>query len=170
MMNRNIQITLIGDSEEIEENNKIAYDIGYYIAIRGWILITGGREGVMTAASEGAKKGGGFSIALLPGENIEEGNPFSTVTIATGIGYARNSMNVMSGDVVVAVGGGSGTLSEIAYAWAYNKPIIACEFAEGWSRKLANQPIDGRRKDVVIGVKNMEDLKKCIDKIIKEKK
>jgi hypothetical protein len=169
-MNRKVQITLIGDSEEIEENNRIAYEIGCYIAAKGWVLITGGREGVMTAASKGAMKNGGLSVSLLPGGNINEGNPFSSVTIATGIGYARNSMNVLSADIVVVVGGGSGTLSEIAYAWAYNKPIIACEFAEGWSRRIANQSIDNRRNDVVIGVRSMDDLKKCLENIIDKKK
>jgi uncharacterized protein (TIGR00725 family) len=165
-MKRKVQITLIGDSEEIDANNQIAYDIGAFIADKGWILITGGREGVMTASSEGNLKRGGLSVSLLPGENINEGNPHSTVTIATGIGYARNSMNVLSADVVVVVGGASGTLSEIAYAWAYNKPIIACEFAEGWSRKLANQQIDHRRNDVVVGAKNMEELKKGLEDLV----
>lgn len=165
-MKRKVQITLIGDSDEIETNNKIAYDIGAFIAEKGWILITGGKEGVMTASSEGAMKKGGFSISLLPGEDINSGNPYSTVTIATGIGYARNSMNVLSADVVVVIGGASGTLSEIAYAWAYNKPIIACEFAEGWSRKLANQQIDHRRNDIVVGAKNMEELKKGLEALV----
>jgi hypothetical protein len=169
-MKRKVQITLIGDSEEIEKNNKIAYEIGNFIAIKGWILITGGREGVMTAAAEGAMMAGGISVSLLPGDDIEQGNRFSTVTIATGIGYARNSMNVLSSDAVVVVGGGSGTLSEIAYAWAYNKIIIACEFAEGWSRRLANQSIDSRRNDVIIGVKNMDELKAKLEEVVNKVK
>ncbi len=169
-MNRKVQITLIGDSEEIDENNKIAYDIGSFIASKGWILITGGREGVMTASSEGSMNNGGLAISLLPGENIDAGNPYSTVTIATGIGYARNSMNVLSADVVVVVGGGSGTLSEIAYAWAYNKPIIACEFAEGWGRKLARKSIDNRRKDVIIGAKDMKELKNGLEDLVNKLK
>ncbi len=168
-MNRKIQITLIGDSEEIEQNNRIAYEIGKYIAGKGWALITGGRQGVMAASSKGAMENKGLIISLLPSEDVNEGNEYETVAIATGIGYARNSMNVLSADIVVVVGGGSGTLSEIAYAWAYNKPIIACEYAEGWSRKLANQSIDRRRNDTVIGVKNIEELKKELEARVKKR-
>ncbi len=165
-MKRKVQITLIGDSDELEENNKTAYEIGAFIASKGWILITGGREGVMSASFKGAVKNGGITVSILPGQDINEGSPNSTVTIATGIGYARNSMNVLSADVVIVVGGASGTLSEIAFAWAYNKPIIACEFTEGWSRKLANRPIDNRRNDVILGVKNLEELKKCLEEMV----
>lgn len=158
-MYRKIQITVIGDSLEFEENNRVAYELGKFIGENGWVLITGGREGVMNACSKGAIEKNGIVVAILPDEDLNLGTPYKTISIASGIGYARNSINVLSADVVVAIGGGSGTLSEIAYAWAYNKTIIAYEGCEGWSKKLANTALDIRRKDRIIGAKTIEELK-----------
>jgi hypothetical protein len=158
-MHRKVQITVIGDSQEIELHNEIAYQLGKYIAKQGWVLITGGKEGVMHACSKGAIEEGGIVVAILPDENPDLGTPYKTIGIATGIGYARNSINILSGDVIVAIGGGSGTLSEIAYAWAYNKPIIAFKNCNGWSSKLADTQIDNRRNDKIIGVNSLEELK-----------
>ncbi len=161
-MPRKIQITVIGDSLEFEENNRVAYELGKYIAENGWVLITGGREGVMNACSKGAIEKNGIVVAILPDEDINAGTKYKTISIATGIGYARNSINILSADIVVAIGGGSGTLSEIAYAWAYNKKIIAYEGCEGWSKKLANTTLDIRRTDPIIGVKNLDELKNIL--------
>lgn len=161
-MPRRIQIAVIGDSREIAVNNEIAYQIGGFIAERGWTLVTGGRNGVMHAASKGASEKDGLIVSVLPGPELSDGNPFTTVKIPTGIGYARNSVNALSGDIVVAVGGGAGTLSEIAYAWTYRKPIIACEWATGWSAKLAGQYIDDTWDVPIIAAKDLDDLKRCL--------
>ncbi|MGC8765668.1 MAG: TIGR00725 family protein [Brevinematia bacterium] len=162
-MSRKIQITVIGDSKEIEKNNQIAYEVGKFIAQKGWILITGGKEGVMNACSKGAIENNGIVVSILPDEDLNNGTPYKTISIATGIGYARNSINVLSADVVVVIGGASGTLSEIAYAWAYNKPIIAYKDCDGWSSKLADTRIDYRRNDRIIGVSNLEELKEQLE-------
>lgn len=173
-MYRKIQITVIGDSLEFEENNKVAYEVGKFIAENGWVLITGGREGVMNACSKGAIENKGIVVAILPDEDLNLGTPYKTISIASGIGYARNSINVLSADIVVAIGGGSGTLSEIAYAWAYKKTIIAYEGCEGWSKKLANTTLDIRRKDPIIGAKNIKELKDIlkseVQKILESKR
>lgn len=165
-MKRKLQITIIGDSSEIEENNKIAYEVGCYIAKKGWILICGGKEGVMNAASKGAIENNGIVVAILPDNDINAGNPYKTISIATGIGYARNSINVLSGDIIISIGGGSGTLSEIAYAWAYNKPIIAFKNSIGWSKELSGKALDNRRNDFIIGVSSIEELDIEINRII----
>jgi len=162
-MKRKIQITLIGDNIEIDLNNRIAYEIGKFIAAKGWILITGGRGGVMSAASRGAFENGGIVISVLPGDSINSGTPYATATIATGIGYARNSVNALSGDIVVAIGGGAGTLTEMAYAWAYNKPIIACSMAIGWSKLLAGKAIDNKRNDKIEKAKSIEEVKRLLE-------
>ncbi len=162
-MRRKIQITVIGDSQEIEKNNKVAYELGKFIASKGWILITGGKEGVMNSCSRGAIENGGLVVSILPDGDPDSGTPYKTISIATGIGYARNSINVLSGDIIVAIGGSSGTLSEIAYAWAYNKPIIAYKDCEGWSNRLADVRIDNRRNDKIIGADSIEDLKEKLE-------
>ena len=162
-MIRKIQITVIGDSQEIEKNNKIAYKLGEFIAEKGWVLITGGKEGVMNSCSKGAIEKQGLVVSILPDQELDYGTPYKTISIATGIGYARNLINVLSADVVVVIGGASGTLSEIAYAWAYNKPIIAYKECEGWSSKVADTKIDNRRKDKIIGASSLDDLKEKLE-------
>lgn len=159
---RKLQITVIGDSAEIPLNNQIAYDTGRLIAGMGHVLINGGREGVMTASSKGAEEAGGLTVSILPEEDVNAGHAFGQIKIATGLGYTRNSVNVLSADIVVAIGGMSGTLCEIAYAWAFNKPIIAFTTADGWGAKLAGTSIDKRRSDVIIPVSSIEELEREI--------
>lgn len=139
---RRKQVTVIGSSESgfVEE----AYKLGKHIAQRGWVLITGGRGGIMEAVSKGASEEGGIVVGILPFEEHRFANPYCSIVIPTGIGFARNLCNVLSGDVVVAMGGGAGTLSEIAYAWQFQKPIIACAFVEGWSSRIVAEQIDDR--------------------------
>ena len=165
-MDKKIQVVVIGDSQEIETNNKIAYETGRIIAENDCVLITGGREGVMRAANKGAIDSGGIVVSILPDGKPFRDNPYFSIVIPTGIGFARNSINVLSGDIVVAIGGGSGTLSEIAYAWGYGKPIIAFENAIGWSAKLAGQKLDNRRNDYIIGVKGISEFQEIFKSII----
>ncbi|MBN1534767.1 MAG: TIGR00725 family protein, partial [Spirochaetes bacterium] len=84
-------------------------------------------------------------VGILPGSDEGEANDHCTVVVPTGIGFARNAVNVLSADIIVAVGGKAGTLSELAYAWIYGKPVICCTFAEGWSRMVPQLRIDDRR-------------------------
>lgn len=157
-MLRKLQVLVIGDSVADEEKARVSYEIGRFIARQGWTLITGGRGGVMEYASRGAIEEGGLVVSIIPDEDMNKATPYSSVVIATGIGYARNYINVLSADIVVAVGGGSGTLSEIAYAWQFGKPIIACAFVDGWSKELAGKKVDYRREDVVIPARSLEEL------------
>ncbi|HPJ39264.1 MAG TPA: TIGR00725 family protein [Spirochaetota bacterium] len=137
------QVVVIGSGDDTANYNK-AMAIGAFIAGKGWALVTGGRGGIMEAASRGAAEKKGIVIAILPDSSMESANPYCSIVIPTGIGYARNLVNVLSGDVIVAIGGKAGTLSELAYAWQFGKPVIACTFAEGWSRKLEDTPVDDR--------------------------
>ncbi len=144
---RRRQVVVIGSGDETRHCDD-ALRIGSFIASRGWVLITGGRGGVMEAASRGASEGGGLVIGIIPDTDPAGANRYCDVVIPTGIGYARNLVNVLSGDVVVAVGGKAGTLSELAYAWQFGKPIICCAFAGGWSERLAGAPIDERGGEI----------------------
>ena len=97
------------------------------LAERGAILVCGGRGGVMEAACRGAHAAGGLTIGLLPGSNPEEGNPYLSVAIPTGLGHARNIFVAKAGRAMIAIGGGYGTLSEVAMALVDGRPVIGLE-------------------------------------------
>jgi len=120
-----IRITVIGSSGRIPpEVEEVAVNIGKEIAKAGAILITGGRDGVMEAACKGAKQVGGITVGILPGDTLSGANPYLDIVITTGMGYARNYINICSGDAIVSIGGRGGTLSEIGYAIALEKPLV----------------------------------------------
>lgn len=102
-----------------------AFALGQSIATAGWVLLTGGRnEGVMDAASRGAKAAGGLTLGLLPGASREGISDSVDIAVVTGIGQARNAINVLSSQVVIACGMGLGTASEVALALKVGKPVI----------------------------------------------
>jgi len=117
-------IAVIGDSSCPLEEAKVAEIVGELLAQRGATVICGGLGGVMEAVCRGAKSKGGLTIGVLPGENPSMANPWVSIPIATGIGYARNMAVVKSAQAVIAIGGNYGTLSEIAYALKSNIPVI----------------------------------------------
>ena len=99
--------------------------LGGLIAEEGWILLTGGRNlGVMDVACRGAKGKGGLTLGILPDEREFATSTYVDIPIYTGMGEARNVINVLSSDVVVACPGASGTLSEVALALKSSKPVI----------------------------------------------
>jgi len=98
--------------------------MGKLIAENGYILVNGGMGGVMEASAKGAKSADGLVIAILPGKSANDANRFVDIAIPTGLGYMRNPMVILNSDVVVAIDGSYGTLSEIAYANIYKKPIF----------------------------------------------
>lgn len=102
-----------------------AYQLGKLIAQAGWVLLTGGRnEGVMDAASKGAKAANGLTVGILPSSNITTASEAVDIAIVTDLGNARNNINVLSSDVIIACGMGAGTASEIALALKANKKVI----------------------------------------------
>jgi uncharacterized protein (TIGR00725 family) len=108
---------------------KLAYDVGAGLAKAGFTVVTGGLFGAMEAASQGASEAGGLAIGLLPGTDRTVANRHAGVTIVTGIGHARNLSVVASADVVVAVAGEWGTLSEIGLAGVLGRPVVV---VDGW--------------------------------------
>jgi len=118
-------IGVMGGSDASQTECAAARELGRLIAERGWVLLTGGRNaGVMAAASAGAKAAGGFVVGVLPGSTDAGASPDLDVAIVTGMGDARNVINVLSSDVVIACAGGAGTLSEIALALKSGKRVI----------------------------------------------
>lgn len=88
-------------------------------------LVCGGMGGTMAAACRGAREAGGEAIGIVPGHEVGEANEFCTHVVATGIGHARNLAVVSSGEAVIAIGGEWGTLSEIGFTRAIERPVIA---------------------------------------------
>jgi len=103
---------------------RIAEEAGKGIARLGHTLICGGLTGVMEAACKGAKSAGGRTIGILPGYDKSEANPYVDIPIVTGLGYMRNNLVVKNADIVIAIDGKEGTLSEIAFALQMEKPIL----------------------------------------------
>lgn len=102
-----------------------ATDLGNRIAGEGWVLLTGGRNvGVMEAASMGAQQVGGLTIGILPFEKTNGMSQYVDIPICTGMGSARNNINVLSSDVIVACGSGAGTTSEIMLTLKASKPLV----------------------------------------------
>ena len=106
-----------------------AREVGRLIAERGGIVVCGGLTGVMEAAARGAAEAGGVAIGVLPDEDRERQNEYLTYSVATGVGQARNLAVVCSGDVIIAVGGEYGTLSEIGLARKAGRPVVVLD---GW--------------------------------------
>ena len=120
----NIRVGVIGGSRPEAAFLAAAFEVGRLIAARGAVLVCGGLSGIMTEAARGAKSRGGLTIGILPGVRPGEANPFIDIALATGLGYTRNSLVAMNADVLIAVDGEYGTLSEIAFGRIYGKPVI----------------------------------------------
>ena len=117
-------IAVIGDSSCSPEKAKLAQSVGELLAQRGAIVVCGGLGGVMEAVCRGAKSKDGLTIGILPGQDASTANPWVDIPVVTGLGEARNVVVVKSAQAVIAIGGGYGTLSEIAYALKSSIPVI----------------------------------------------
>ncbi len=122
-----MHVAVVGASQASAEELQAAEEVGRGLARGGAIVITGGRGGVMAAASRGAAGAGGLVVGILPGSARDEANEFVTVAISTGLGELRNGLIVRSADALVAVGGAYGTLSEVALALGAGVPVV------GWN-------------------------------------
>ena len=119
-----VLVAVVGGSWCSSEEAEWAATVGRLLAERGAVLLCGGLGGVMEAAARGAKEGGGLTVGLLPGADTAEANPHIDVPIATGMGEMRNALIVRAAHAVIAIGGGWGTLSEIALAQRIKTPVV----------------------------------------------
>lgn len=117
-------VAIIGSAHCTDDQAQLAEQVGRMLAESGAILVCGGRTGVMEAACKGAMAAGGITIGLLPGIHASEGNPYLTVALPTGLGESRNMLVARAGQAVIAIGGESGTLSEIAFAHKIGVRVI----------------------------------------------
>jgi uncharacterized protein (TIGR00725 family) len=122
-------VAVVGSGTATGDLYEKARAVGRLVAERGGILVCGGLSGVMEAAARGATEAGGAAVGILPDEDRRRQNSYLTFSMATGMGQARNLAVVCSGDVVIAVGGEYGTLSEIGLARKVGRPVVVLE---GW--------------------------------------
>ncbi|MFH1783507.1 MAG: TIGR00725 family protein [bacterium] len=120
-------IGVIGASKCDSKTAALAERVGEQIAKAGAHLVCGGLGGVMEHAAKGAREAGGTTIGILPGKDKKEANPYIDIPIVTGLSYARNILVVSTCDVVIALPGKYGTLSEIAFALNIGKSVIGIE-------------------------------------------
>ncbi len=118
------RIGVMGPALCLPEVYNLAREVGFLIGQKGAILICGGRTGVMEASARGAREAGGITIGILPGAYASEANPYIDIPIVTDLGNARNAINVLTSQVIIAIHGSYGTLSEIALAMKCHTPVI----------------------------------------------
>jgi uncharacterized protein (TIGR00725 family) len=136
-------IGVIGSSLASGKHYDDAVEVGRIAAGRGAMVLTGGLGGVMEAACKGAKQAGGQTIGILPGFDTKDANHYIDIPIVTGLNHARNIVVVRTSDVLIAVAGEYGTLSEIAFALKLRKPIVSLgSWDVGEGIKKADSPAE----------------------------
>jgi uncharacterized protein (TIGR00725 family) len=117
-------VAVVGPGEASSQELAAAEEIGGALAAAGAVVVTGGLGGVMEAACRGARRHGGYTLGILPGEDRSAANAWVQVAVATGMGELRNGLVVRAADALIAVGGGHGTLSEVAFALKLGRPVV----------------------------------------------
>src|SRR5262249_2143864 len=126
-MPRTVHVAVVGAGSADAATLQLAENVGRLLASAGALVVCGGLGGVMEAVCRGAKTAGGTTLGILPGLDRDEANAWVDVAIPTGVGEARNALVVRAADVVIAIGGEYGTLSEIALALKTEKPVVGIE-------------------------------------------
>jgi uncharacterized protein (TIGR00725 family) len=121
-------VAVVGAGDASTAEREAAEEVGRLLGERGCLVVTGGLGGVMAAASRGAASAGAVTVGLLPGLDRGEANEWVSVPIPTGLGELRNGLVVRAAEGLVAVGGGHGTLSEVALALKAGKPVVGLGF------------------------------------------
>ena len=173
---RRLTIGVIGDArmERRSKKWKLTVLLGERLVDEGFRVVSGGHGGLAEALGEGVRRSkkhaDGDIITILPGYDPSVADAYSDITIATGLDHARNLL-VANSDAVIAVGGGAGTLSEMAFAWALDRLILAYRVG-GWSGRLAGLRIDDRvrypelRDDKVYPVETADDVIASLHKLL----
>lgn len=132
-------MAVVGGGEAGEEILDVAQEVGRHLAKRGAVVVCGGLGGVMEAACRGAKLEGGTTVGILPTGDRHNANRYVDVAIATGMGEARNALVVRAADVVIAIDGEFGTLSEIALALRTGTPVVGIDT---WELSIGGEVAD----------------------------
>ncbi|MCL2380870.1 MAG: hypothetical protein FWC64_04675 [Treponema sp.] len=167
-------ISVVGDTKIEYDGGKyhLAFELGKSLVDNGYRVQSGGKTGVMEAVFAGARTSekyvDGDTIAILPSFDANTANNFADIVIPTGLDIMRDAI-VVNASAVVAIGGGAGTLAEIAIAWSLYKLIIAYDNVDGWSAKLAGKKVDERIRynnitnDRIFAVKTASETIKILE-------
>jgi len=136
-----LHVAVVGPGSAEREQSLLAEEVGRLLATRGAVVVCGGLGGVMEATCRGAKSAGGTTIGILPGTDRGDANAWVDFAIPTGLGEARNALVVRAADVVIAIGGEFGTLSEIALALKTGKPVVGVDTWELSKKGIAASEI-----------------------------
>ncbi|TAK04619.1 TIGR00725 family protein [Patescibacteria group bacterium] len=166
-MNRKLQIGVMGSAADLDYSSDVAAlaeRVGELLAEKGAIVVYGAEkdyDSLSTAAARGAKRKGGLTVGVTYGKGKDvwdkEGN--TDVIVVTGLerGGGREFVLVNSCDAIIAISGGSGTLTELAIAYQSNIPMVALTGVGGWSQKLAGEFIDARKRRPVLAAATPEE-------------
>ncbi len=157
-------VSIIGPSKSncTPEIYEFGLKLGKAIIDLDFILVCGGMHGIMEAVCKGAKQSSnykyGCTIGIIPTYNKNDANIFCDIVIPTGIGLSRNQIIANTGDILIAVSGGAGTLSEIAFGWQMNKKVICYTEFDGWAKNLAGKNLDAKHKGLLLSAKNLKQV------------
>ena len=177
-LSRKLQIGVIGSAADLKYSKKLerlAEKIGYWIAKKKSILIFGAEkdyDSLSTAACRGAKKAGGLTIGITYGKGLkifEKKNVDAIIASGLERGGGRELVLILSCDAVIALNGGSGTLTEIAIAYQAGIPIVVLKNTGGWSEKLESQYLDAREKIKIEGTRTTKEAVNLAIKLAKQK-
>ncbi|WP_082767299.1 TIGR00725 family protein [Bosea sp. PAMC 26642] len=148
-----VTIGVIGKNEQHEndivstQTMAAAEEVGRLVAERGGVIVTGGRFGVMEAASRGAKAADGLTVGFLPAMDPKTANAYVDLVFPTGLGRARNLLTARSCDALIMIGGSCGTLNELTIAYAEARPVVILKGSGGWADRIIPCLQDGKYLD-----------------------
>ena len=142
-------------------------ELGKRVATKDRTFVCGGLGGFMEAVCKGVKQSAdtfhGQTVGILPDDTADNANLFIDTAVATGQGIARNIIIVRTADIIIAAGGGAGTLSEIAFAWQLDKKVLCVTLFDGWAKELAGKNLDERQNGLLIPVNSIDEILKHLD-------
>jgi uncharacterized protein (TIGR00725 family) len=162
------KIGIIGPSKSrcSDELYQFGIELGKKIAAPDSVIICGGLDGFMEAVCSGVKNSGiifnGQTIGILPRSISNKANQYIDISIPTGMGIARNVIIVNTADIIIAAGGGAGTLSELAFAWQQKTTVLCVTAFDGWAKELSGKKLDNRDGNF-IPVNNIDEIIKHIE-------
>lgn len=158
-MAKRSQVAVVGYNADTctREAYQAAYEVGKAVAARGGVVVCGGLGGVMEAACRGAADAGGASVGIVPSAELGDANPYCGFVVATGLGHTRNFLVAYSGEAMVVVGGGAGTLIEAAAAHQAGRAVVVVRGTGGVADELAGKRLDQRRRTRIIGASGPEE-------------
>jgi uncharacterized protein (TIGR00725 family) len=163
------KIGIIGPNSSIcsQQLYDFGVQLGKRVANTERTFICGGLGGFMEAVCKGVKQSPktfqGQTVGILPDDTDINVNPFIDTAVVTGTGIARNIIIVRTADIIIAAGGGAGTLSEIAFAWQLKKKVLCVTIFEGWSKELAGKNLDDRQNGLLVPVNNIDEIIKLLE-------